>query len=70
MIGASVARVAEALASMSRAGLPELDLAHSHDELVTAQAYRSVAEFVPRIGALIDIVHRHQPGDYSRSGGG
>ena len=59
VIGASVARVAEALASMSRAGLPELDLAHSHDELVTAQAYRSAAAFIPRIGGMIDAVHRH-----------
>jgi class 3 adenylate cyclase len=59
VIGASVARVAEALASMSRAGLPELDLAHSHDELVTAQAYRSAAAFIPRIGGMIDSFHRH-----------
>lgn len=59
VIGASVARVAEALASMSRAGLPELDLAHSHNELVTAQAYRSAAAFIPRIGGMIDSFHRH-----------
>lgn len=59
VIGASVARVAEALASMGRAGLPELDLAHSHDELVTAQAYRSAAAFIPRIGGMIDSFHRH-----------
>src|SRR5262249_45019242 len=25
----------------------------------TAQAYRTAAEFIPRIGALIDTVHRH-----------
>lgn len=59
VIGANVARVAEALASMSRAGLPDLDLAVSHDELVTARAYRAAAQFIPRIGAMIDAVHRH-----------
>ncbi len=59
VIGASVARVAEALASMSRVGLPNLDLAHSHDELVTARAYRAAANFIPRIGGMIDAVHRH-----------
>ena len=32
---------------------------HTHDELATAQAYRAIAEFIPRIGALIDTVHRH-----------
>jgi class 3 adenylate cyclase len=34
-------------------------MTHTHDEFATAQAYRAVAEFVPRLGALIDIVHRH-----------
>jgi class 3 adenylate cyclase len=34
-------------------------MTHTNDEFATAQAYRAVAEFVPRIGALIDIVHRH-----------
>ena len=33
-------------------------LGHTGDELVTAQAYREAAEFVPRIGAMIDAAHR------------
>jgi class 3 adenylate cyclase len=59
VLGAAMARLAEAEATMIRAGTPDIQMTHTHDELATAQAYRSVAEFVPRIGALIDIVHRH-----------
>jgi len=44
---------------MIRAGAPDIQMTHTHDELATAQAYRSVAEFVPRLGSLIDVVHRH-----------
>lgn len=59
VLGAAMARLAEAESSVVRAGSPDLQMTHSHDELITAQAYREVAEFVPRIGALIDAVHRH-----------
>jgi class 3 adenylate cyclase len=59
VLGAAMARLAEAESAVVRAGTPDLQINHSHDELITAQAYRSVAEFVPRIGALIDVVHRH-----------
>ena len=59
VLGAAMARLAEAESTMIRAGMPDIQMTHTHDELATAQAYRSVAEFVPRIGALIDIVHRH-----------
>jgi class 3 adenylate cyclase len=59
VLGASVARLAEAVSSMIRASTPALWLGHTGDELATAQAYRGVAEFVPRLGAMIDAVHRH-----------
>jgi class 3 adenylate cyclase len=59
VLGAAMARLAEAESTMIRAGTPDIQMTHTRDELATAQAYRSVAEFVPRIGALIDIVHRH-----------
>jgi class 3 adenylate cyclase len=59
VLGAAMARLAEAESTMIRAGTPDIQMTHTHDELATAQAYRSVAEFVPRLGALIDIVHRH-----------
>ena len=44
---------------MIRTGQPRLWLGHTGDELTTAQAYRDAAEFVPRLGAMIDAVHRH-----------
>jgi class 3 adenylate cyclase len=59
VLGAAMARLAEAEGTMIRAGTPDIQMNYTHDELATAQAYRSVAEFVPRIGALIDVVHRH-----------
>ncbi|OBK32054.1 hypothetical protein A5658_17080 [Mycobacterium sp. 1245111.1] len=59
VLGSSVARLAEAISSMIRANSPKLWLGHSGDELTTAVAYREAAQFVPRIGAMIDAVHRH-----------
>jgi class 3 adenylate cyclase len=59
VLGAAMARLAEAESTMIRAGMPDIQMDHTHDELATAQAYRAIAEFVPRLGALIDIVHRH-----------
>ena len=59
VLGAAMARLAEAESTMIRAGTPDIQMTHTRDELATAQAYRAVAEFVPRMGALIDIVHRH-----------
>ncbi len=59
VLGAAMARLAEAEGTMIRAGTPDIQMNYTHDELATAQAYRSVAEFIPRIGALIDVVHRH-----------
>jgi len=59
VLGAAMARLAEAESTMIRAGTPDIQMTYTHDELATAQAYRSVAEFVPRVGALIDVVHRH-----------
>ncbi|WP_096288678.1 adenylate/guanylate cyclase domain-containing protein [Mycobacterium ahvazicum] len=59
VLGAAMARLAEAESTMIRAGTPDIQMTHTRDELATAQAYRSVAEFVPRLGALIDVVHRH-----------
>lgn len=59
VVGAGTARLAEAISSMSRAGSPEIQLEHTHDELTTARAYRAAAGFIPRIGAMVDAVHRH-----------
>jgi class 3 adenylate cyclase len=59
VMGATMARLAEAESTMIRTGTPDIQMTHTHDEFATAQAYRAVAEFVPRLGALIDVVHRH-----------
>ncbi len=59
VLGASVARLAEAVSSMIRTATPRLWLGHTGDELATAQAYREVAGFVPRLGKMIDSIHRH-----------
>ncbi len=59
VLGAAMARLAEAESTAIRAGTPDIQMNYTNDELATAQAYRAVAEFVPRISALIDVVHRH-----------
>lgn len=58
VLGSAMARLAEAETTMIRTDLPDLDLGRTHDELVTAQAYRTAAEYIPRIGAMIDATHR------------
>ncbi|ORV50915.1 hypothetical protein AWC02_03630 [Mycolicibacter engbaekii] len=61
VLGATMARLAEAESSMIRLSEPDMWLGHTRDELRTARAWRSVAEYIPRIGAMIDAVHRqHQ----------
>jgi adenylate cyclase len=57
--GASMERLAEAISSVVRAGLPSIQLLHTNDELATAEAYRAIAEYIPRTGAMIDAVLRH-----------
>ena len=57
--GASLERLAEAISSVVRAGLPSIQLMHTNDELATAEAYREIAEYIPRMGAMVDAVLRH-----------
>lgn len=59
VLGANIARVAEAISSMIRTSRPKMWLGLTGDELATAQAYREAAHFVPRIGAMIDAIYRH-----------
>lgn len=61
VLGTTMARLAEAESSMIRISEPDVWLGHTFDELATARAWRSVAKFIPRLGAMIDAVHRqHQ----------
>ncbi|BCI87550.1 hypothetical protein NIIDMKKI_27560 [Mycobacterium kansasii] len=50
VVGTAMARLAEAESTMIRAGMPDIQMTHTHDELATAQAYRAIAEFVPGSG--------------------
>ena len=59
VLGASMARLAEAGATVVRVGQPDIVITHTEDELTTARAYRAVAEFIPRLAVLIDAVFRH-----------
>lgn len=59
VLGAAVSRLAEAISSTIRTSQPKMWLDLTGDELATAQVYREAAEFVPRVGAMIDAVHRH-----------
>jgi class 3 adenylate cyclase len=58
VLGSTMARLAEAESTVIRAGTPDIQMDYTHDELATAQAFRWVAEFVPRISVLVDAVHR------------
>ncbi len=59
VLGAAMARLAEAESSMIRVSQPDVWLGHTQDELATARAWRATAQFIPRVGAMIDTVHRH-----------
>lgn len=60
VVGAGMARLAEAESAALRTGVQDdIDLGSSGSEEVTARAFAAVAELVPRIGALLDTVHRH-----------
>lgn len=58
VLGASMARFAEAVSSGIRGGVPAIQLNYTADELTTARAYAGLTSFVPRMGRLIDAVHR------------
>ncbi len=59
VMGSTMARLSEAISSTIRAGSPDIQIEQTHDELRTARAYRAAAAFVPRLGEMIDAVHRH-----------
>jgi class 3 adenylate cyclase len=59
VLGSAMARLAEAESALVRAAAPDIQMNHTHDELATAQAYRTISEFIPRLATLIDAVHRH-----------
>ncbi len=60
LIGAAMARLAEAETALLRITRPDFWITRTNDELTTARAWRELAEMIPRLGSLLDIVHRHQ----------
>lgn len=56
--GAGLARIAEAGSASLRAIVPDIQLNYTADELATAQAFRALAQYAPRIGALLDAAYR------------
>lgn len=58
VLGAAMARLAEAESSAIRVAVRDITLTEGAEEAVTARAWAQVATLVPRIGALMDAVHR------------
>ena len=60
VLGSGAARLAEAEAAAMRAGLGgSVDRGRTGSEVVAARAYADVTTLVPRIGVVLDSVHRH-----------
>lgn len=58
VVGAAIARITEAESSAMRSGMKVIDIGVSGDEVVTARAYSAVTQLVPRIGQMLDAMHR------------
>ena len=59
VMGAALARITEAESSAMRQGMEGvIDVGVTGDEVVTAQAYAQVTQLVPRIGQMLDALHR------------
>ena len=58
VVGASIARITEAESAAMRIGMASLDVGITGDEVVTARAFSAATTLVPRIGALLDAMHR------------
>ncbi|MCW2598314.1 MAG: adenylate cyclase [Frankiales bacterium] len=58
VVGAALARITEAESSAMRSGMQAIDVGVTGDEVVTARAYDAVTRLVPRIGRMLDTMHR------------
>ena len=56
LIGSAMARLAEAETTVLRSSRPDFWITRGRDELTTARAWRELAELIPRVGSLIDVV--------------
>jgi class 3 adenylate cyclase len=59
VVGAALARITEAESSAMRVGMEGvIDVGITGDEVKTAKAYAAVTRLVPRIGQMLDTLHR------------
>jgi hypothetical protein len=58
VVGVSLARITEAESSAMRMAMDAVDLARSGSEIETARAFSAVSQLVPRIGRMLDTMHR------------
>ena len=58
VIGHSLARISDAESAAMRQGMDSIDLARSSSELETAKAFAAVTTLVPRVGRMLDTMHR------------
>jgi class 3 adenylate cyclase len=59
VVGSALARITEAESSAMRVGMEGvIDVGVTDDEVVTARAYATVTRLVPRIGQMLDTLHR------------
>ncbi|MCU1602388.1 MAG: adenylate cyclase [Frankiales bacterium] len=59
VLGSALARITEAESSAMRVGMQGvIDVGVTGDEVMTAKAYATVTRLVPRIGQMLDTLHR------------
>jgi hypothetical protein len=58
VIGTSLARISDAESAAMRQGMDSIDLARSSSEVETAKSFAAVTTLVPRIGRMLDTMHR------------
>lgn len=59
VLGASVARFADAISAALRSTVADLAIDTSGSELATAQAFASIAAVTPAVGRALDVLFRH-----------
>jgi class 3 adenylate cyclase len=58
VIGSALARISEAEGSAMRMGIDAISVDRSGSEVVTARSFAELTELVPRVGRLLDTLHR------------
>jgi class 3 adenylate cyclase len=61
--GASMARVAEAVAAAMDIAQPEMDMAHGVDELTASRTYHATTALMPAVTRALDLLYRQHLGE-------